>query len=101
MNGLLGLSRNRVRATILLSNAVLSLVLYVALIPTFSWRGAVAATLIVESTLFVSAWVALAACQRRATDAGAIAAVAATPRAPLDTAAAGASAEAASPREGV
>ena len=37
INGLLGLDRNRLRSEILVGNAVLSVVLYIALIPPFSW----------------------------------------------------------------
>ena len=42
-----------------------SLILYAALIPTYSWRGALVGTLVSESSLCASAWVALVLCERR------------------------------------
>ena len=65
MNGLLGLGRNDVRTRLLVGNALLSIVLYIALIPTYSWRGALVSTLISESSLFASSWAGLAFCERR------------------------------------
>jgi O-antigen/teichoic acid export membrane protein len=59
LNGLLGLGRNDLRTRLLVVNALLSLVLYAALIPTHSWMGALVATLISESSLFASGWAAL------------------------------------------
>lgn len=66
MNGLLGLGRNKLRTQMLVTGAVLSLVLYFSLIPAYSWKGAVAGTLISEAALFVAAWVALFRCQAQA-----------------------------------
>lgn len=63
MNGLLGLGRNVLRTKILVGNAAFSLALYLALIPGYSWKGAIAGTLISEVTLFVVSWVALFRCQ--------------------------------------
>ena len=64
MNALLGLGRNGLRTSLLVANALVSVALYAALIPTYSWKGALAATLISESLLFASAWTALL-CQPR------------------------------------
>ena len=65
MNGLLGLGRNRLRTTLLVSNAFLSIVLYATLIPHFGWRGAAAGTVASEFTMFCAGWIALTACQRQ------------------------------------
>jgi O-antigen/teichoic acid export membrane protein len=64
MNGLMGLGRNGLRTALLLVNALFSLVLYAALIPSHAWRGALVATLISEVTLCASGWVALLWCER-------------------------------------
>lgn len=64
MNGLMGLGRNGLRATLIVANAVLSVVLYAALIPTYSWRGALAASFVTEVTLCASGWIALQWCER-------------------------------------
>jgi O-antigen/teichoic acid export membrane protein len=64
MNGLLGLGRNGLRTAIISSTALLSVILYLALIPSHSWRGAVAGTLISETALFLGGWIALFVCQR-------------------------------------
>ena len=64
MNGLMGLGRNALRTKLQVGNALLSLALYAALIPKYSWRGALVATLISEVTLCGSAWIALLLCER-------------------------------------
>lgn len=64
MNGLLGLGRNALRARLIVANALLSLVLYAALIPTYSWRGALAAAFVTELSLATLGWVALLRCER-------------------------------------
>lgn len=64
MNGLLGLGRNGLRTGIITATALLSVVLYVILIPKYSWQGAVAGTLISEAALFAAGWIALYRCQR-------------------------------------
>lgn len=74
MNGLLGLGRNRLRTQLLVGGAVISLGLYLALIPAHSWRGAVAGTLIGETLLFVAAWTALFRAQATARRAQQVAA---------------------------
>lgn len=65
-NGLLGLGRAKERAMVYLSSALLSLVLYLILIPGGGWQGAVAATLISELYLAVVSWAAMIHYQRRA-----------------------------------
>ncbi len=64
MNGLMGLDRNGLRTMLLLGNALLSVVLYAALIPGYSWGGALAATLVSEVSLCASSWVALILLER-------------------------------------
>ena len=60
-NGLLGLGRLGVRASIYATSAVLSLGLYIALIPVFSehWKGAVVGTIAGEAFLAIAGWSAL------------------------------------------
>ncbi len=58
-NGLLGLGKVRTRMLFNLASALLSLTLYIILIPKFSWKGALAATFITEVALVVASWVAL------------------------------------------
>lgn len=58
-NGLLGLHRNPLRTGILVANAVWTVGLFLALIPSHSWKGAVIATVISEVTLLVTTWTAL------------------------------------------
>jgi O-antigen/teichoic acid export membrane protein len=64
MNGLMGLGRNALRTKLLIGNALFSLALYAALIPGYSWRGALVATLISETSLCGSGWLALYWCDR-------------------------------------
>jgi O-antigen/teichoic acid export membrane protein len=64
MNGLLGLGHNVLRVKLLVGNALFSLALYAAFIPKYSWRGALAATLVSETTLCASSWIALFLCER-------------------------------------
>ncbi len=66
MNGLLGLGRNKLRTQLLIGGAVVSLVLYFALIPSMSWKGAVIGTLVSETALAIAAWTALFRCQAQA-----------------------------------
>lgn len=66
LNALLGLGRTRERATIYLSSATVSVLLYVTLIPSFGWQGAVAATLVGEAYLALVSWGAMIHYQRRA-----------------------------------
>ncbi|MCP3988510.1 MAG: lipopolysaccharide biosynthesis protein [Actinomycetia bacterium] len=66
MNGLLGLGRTDKRMMVYVSSAVVSLVLYFVLIPSFSWQGAFVATIISELYLSAAGWTALWYYQRRA-----------------------------------
>jgi O-antigen/teichoic acid export membrane protein len=63
-NGLLGLGRTKERAAVYLSSALLSVVLYIALIPGRGWEGAVIATLASEAYLAVASWAAMVYYQR-------------------------------------
>jgi O-antigen/teichoic acid export membrane protein len=67
MNALIGIGRNALRTRLLLGNSLVSLVLYAALIPRFSWQGALAATFVSELSLCASGWVALLLCTRAST----------------------------------
>lgn len=58
-NGLLTYDRNGLRTAIQAGGALVAVALYIALIPPYSWRGAVAASIIAELTVGVSNWVAL------------------------------------------
>jgi O-antigen/teichoic acid export membrane protein len=64
MNGLMGLGRNGLRTHLALGCALLTLVLYAALIPAHSWRGALAASIVGDLSLAASGWVGLYRCQR-------------------------------------
>lgn len=64
LNGLLGLGRTRERAQVYLSSAIVSMLLYVTLIPWLGWPGAVAATLVSETYLAVVSWSAMVHYQR-------------------------------------
>ncbi len=64
-NGLLTFGKNGLRTKILIVNAVFSVGLYVALIPPFSWRGAVVASILAELTMMVTTWTALLIVRRR------------------------------------
>lgn len=65
-NGLMGLGRNGLRTKLIVAHGVLSVLLYVALIPTYSWRGAFAAALFTELSLAITSWSALIWCERAA-----------------------------------
>jgi O-antigen/teichoic acid export membrane protein len=58
-NGLLGLGKLRSRMMLNLGSAIVSLVLYIALIPRYSWKGALVATLVTEVALVVASWTLL------------------------------------------
>ncbi len=64
MNGLLGLGRDKERAAVFISAAILSVALYLLLIPTRGWQGAVAATLGSEAYLAIASWMAMVHYQR-------------------------------------
>jgi O-antigen/teichoic acid export membrane protein len=65
LNGLMGLGFARLRTVLLLLSAGLSLVLYIALVPLWQWKGAAAGTLIGEACLAAAAWAFLIRLQRR------------------------------------
>lgn len=66
LNALLGLRRTGLRTGIVVANAAFGVVLYLTLIPSRGWRGAMAATLITEALQVIMTWTALVICQRRA-----------------------------------
>jgi O-antigen/teichoic acid export membrane protein len=63
-NALLGLGKLRVRLGINIGVAITSMVMYLALIPHWSWKGAVATTLVAEALTVAATWVALLKYQR-------------------------------------
>ena len=65
LNGLLGLGRIGARLVALISASVTSLVLYLLLIPTHSWRGAAVGTIASEMLLVTMGWSLLLHFQRR------------------------------------
>jgi O-antigen/teichoic acid export membrane protein len=64
--GLLGLNRNRARMNMGIGTCVAALVAYVALVPTFGWRGAVIGTYVSELVCIVAGWILLIRYQRLA-----------------------------------
>lgn len=56
LNGLMGLGRTFARTMLLVGSAVVSMALYIALIPHLQWKGAALGTLIGEGALAVAAW---------------------------------------------
>lgn len=70
LNGLLGLGLPDKRMWVYISSAVVSLVLYASLIPAFSWRGALIATIVSEVYLSAAGWTTLWHYQRRSDAAG-------------------------------
>lgn len=71
-NGLLGLGKLGTRAGIYFGGAIISLTLYITLIPRMGpdhWKGAVVGTLVGETFIAVAGWVALRHHQRRHNEA--------------------------------
>ncbi|MGI9616404.1 MAG: polysaccharide biosynthesis C-terminal domain-containing protein, partial [Acidimicrobiales bacterium] len=66
LNGLLGLGQADKRMYVYLSSAFLSVVIYLLLIPTYSWKGAVVGTFISEVYLVAMGWLSLWYYQRKA-----------------------------------
>ncbi len=66
LNGLLGLNAMGIRAFIVVSAAAVSMVLYLVLIPSMSWRGAVWGTVIGELYLAGIGWWALMRWEKKA-----------------------------------
>ncbi len=69
LNGLLGLGQTKVRAALILSSAVLSLVMYLTLVPVMSWRGAAIGTVISDLFVTWAGWLLLLRFQRAADEA--------------------------------
>jgi O-antigen/teichoic acid export membrane protein len=65
MNGLMGLGKTFQRTVLLVVSAVVSMGLYIVLIPRYSWRGAAVGTVISETLLAIGAWTLLVIYQRR------------------------------------
>lgn len=66
LNGLMGLGRVGLRTVIISANAAFGVVLFITLIPSRGWEGAVMASLICEAAQVVMTWTALVLCQRSA-----------------------------------
>jgi O-antigen/teichoic acid export membrane protein len=64
LNGLMGLGKTALRTGLLLGSAAFSMVLYVALIPSMTWKGAAIGTVVGEAALAVAAWALLIKYQR-------------------------------------
>ncbi|MEK7426247.1 MAG: polysaccharide biosynthesis C-terminal domain-containing protein [Actinomycetota bacterium] len=67
-NGLMGLGKTFMRSILLVVTAVVSMVLYIVLVPIMNWRGAVLGTMIGEALLAVLAWYFLLRYQRADND---------------------------------
>jgi len=65
LNGLMGLGKTLLRTVLLLASAAISMVMYIVLVPTMSWKGAVLGTIIGEALLAIAAWVLLLVYQQR------------------------------------
>lgn len=66
LNGLMGLGLTSRRAYLIVSAAAVSMAMYLVLIPTYSWKGAVAGTIIAEVYLALGGWLMLIRAQRAA-----------------------------------
>lgn len=66
LNGLLGLGRSSLRAGVLISASILSMTVYLVLIPFLSWRGAVIGTVVSEIYLTLAGWYLLVRAQAEA-----------------------------------
>lgn len=65
LNGLMGLGKTFLRTVLLVVSAVVSMILYIVLIPIMGWEGAVVGTLVGEAGLAIAAWWLLLVYQRR------------------------------------
>lgn len=63
-NALMGLGRFNTRLVLVMSSAALSMVMYLILIPTMGWEGAIVGTVVSEIYLVVVGWLALLRAQR-------------------------------------
>jgi O-antigen/teichoic acid export membrane protein len=66
LNGLLGLGHADKRMYVYLSSAMVSIVIYLALIPRYSWKGALVGTFVSEIYLVATGWIVLWHYQRKA-----------------------------------
>lgn len=71
LNSLLGLGRADVRMVVYVASGAVTMVCYLALIPSLSWRGAVISTFVGEGFLAGAGWLALVRLQRAADRDGA------------------------------
>ena len=65
INALMGLGRTGLRTILIVTNAVLAMALYLALIPRYGWEGAAIGTLLGEALSVLANWTALIVCQHR------------------------------------
>jgi O-antigen/teichoic acid export membrane protein len=65
LNGLMGLGYTRLRTILLVASAVLSIGLFVALVPLLQWKGAAIGTLVGEAALALASWIALVKLERK------------------------------------
>lgn len=63
-NGLMGLGKTFLRSILLVVTAVVSMTLYIVLVPIMNWKGAVVGTMVGEALLAVLAWYFLLRYQR-------------------------------------
>ncbi|MET0911495.1 MAG: oligosaccharide flippase family protein [Ilumatobacteraceae bacterium] len=68
LNGLMGLGKTFLRTVLLLASAAISMIMYIALVPSMSWKGAVLGTIIGEALLAIAAWILLLIYQQRDDD---------------------------------
>jgi O-antigen/teichoic acid export membrane protein len=64
INGLMGLGRTTARMVLLIVSALVAFAAYIVLIPRYTWKGAVAGTIISESFMALAAWTLLIVYQR-------------------------------------
>lgn len=64
LNGLMGIGRTALRTGLIMVVAAMTMTMYIVLIPTYGWEGAVAGTLIGDGLLVICAWAFLIRCQR-------------------------------------
>jgi O-antigen/teichoic acid export membrane protein len=63
-NALMGLGKFNTRLVLVMSSAALSMIMYIALIPSMGWQGAVVGTIVSEIYLVAVGWIALVRAQR-------------------------------------
>lgn len=65
INGLMGLGRLGVRASVLIASGLVSVACYIAFVPTMTWKGGLIGTIAGESFTAIVGWLALVYYQRR------------------------------------